>query len=68
MTEARFRKTFLLLLVIAISVGFLALLQPFLTTILLAAIFSGLAHPIYARMLSGRQRQPPAGRRRSPCC
>lgn len=51
MTEARFRKTFLLLLVIAISVGFLALLQPFLTTILLASIFSGLAHPIYARML-----------------
>ncbi len=51
MTEARFRKTFLLLLVVAISVGFLALLQPFLTTILLAAIFSGLAHPVYARML-----------------
>jgi predicted PurR-regulated permease PerM len=51
MTEARFRKTFLLVLVIAISLGFLALLEPFLTTILLAAIFSGLAHPVYARML-----------------
>jgi predicted PurR-regulated permease PerM len=52
MTEARFRKTFLLLLVIAISLGFLAMLQPFLTTILLAAIFSGLAHPLYSRILT----------------
>jgi predicted PurR-regulated permease PerM len=51
MTEARFRKTFLLLLVIAISVCFLAMLRPFLTTILLAAIFSGLAHPLYSRIL-----------------
>ena len=52
MTEARFRKTFLLLLVAAISIGFLSMLQPFLTTILLAAIFSGLAHPLYTRILS----------------
>ena len=51
MTEGRFRKTFLLLLVAAISVGFLTMLQPFLTTILLAAIFSGLAHPVYSRIL-----------------
>ncbi len=64
MTEARFRKTFLLLLVIAISLGFVAMLQPFLTTILLAAIFSGLAHPLYARISGLRQRQPPAGVRR----
>lgn len=51
MNEARFRKTFLLLLVIAMSVGFVLMLEPFLTTILLAAIFSGLAHPVYARIL-----------------
>jgi predicted PurR-regulated permease PerM len=51
MTEGRFRKTFLLLLVAAISIGFLVMLQPFLTTILLAAIFSGLAHPVYSRIL-----------------
>jgi predicted PurR-regulated permease PerM len=51
MTEARFRKTFLLLMVIVVSLGFLWMLRPFLTTILLAAIFSGLAHPLYARIL-----------------
>jgi predicted PurR-regulated permease PerM len=51
MTEARFRKTFLLLLVIAISLGFLLVLQPFLVTILLAAIFAGLTHPLYIRLL-----------------
>ena len=52
MTEARFRKTFLLLMVVAISIGFLTMLRPFLTTILLAAIFSGLAHPLYSRILT----------------
>jgi predicted PurR-regulated permease PerM len=51
MTESRFRKTFLLLLVAAVSIGFLSMLRPFLTTILLAAIFAGLAHPVYARIL-----------------
>ncbi|MPY89510.1 MAG: AI-2E family transporter [Luteitalea sp.] len=50
MTEERFRKTFLLLLVVAISVAFLALIQTFLLTILLAGIFAGVAHPIYLRL------------------
>ena len=50
MNEARFRKAFLLILVIAVSVSFVAMLRPFLTTILMAAIFAGLAHPIYERL------------------
>jgi predicted PurR-regulated permease PerM len=50
MTEERFRKTFLVLLVVAISIAFLALIQSFLLTILLAAIFAGVAHPIYLRL------------------
>jgi predicted PurR-regulated permease PerM len=58
MNEARFRKAFLLVLVVAISIGFLAMLWPFVTTILIAAIFSGLAYPLYARLnraLGGRR-------------
>src|SRR5262245_40142083 len=50
MTEDRFRKAFLLVLVIAVTVAFVAMLRPFLTTILIAAIFSGLVHPLYARL------------------
>jgi predicted PurR-regulated permease PerM len=58
MNEARFRKAFLLLLVVAISLSFVAMLRPFLTTILMAAIFAGLSHPIYQRVnavLGGRR-------------
>src|SRR5262245_56034456 len=47
----RFRKGFLIVLVVAISAAFTAMIQGFLMTILLAAIFSGLLHPIYARLL-----------------
>lgn len=47
MTETRFRQAFLLLLVAAISVAFVAMIRAFLLTILLAAIFAGLSYPIY---------------------
>jgi predicted PurR-regulated permease PerM len=61
MTEDRVRRTFLLALVVAISVAFVALLQSFLITILMAALFSGLAYPLYARLvLALRGRRPPA--------
>lgn len=53
-----FRKTFLILLVIAISAGFLWMIRPFLLTILLAALFSGVAYRGYRRMagaLGGRE-------------
>jgi predicted PurR-regulated permease PerM len=55
MTETRFRQAFLLLLVTAISVAFVAMIRAFLLTILLAAIFSGLSYPAYQWML-GRMR------------
>lgn len=47
MTETRFRQAFLLLLVAAISIAFVAMIRAFLLTILLAAIFAGLSYPIY---------------------
>lgn len=56
--DQRFHKSFLLVLVIGISIAFLAMIQTFLLTILVAAIFSGLAYPLYARLvraLGGRR-------------
>jgi predicted PurR-regulated permease PerM len=47
----RFRKPFLLVLAIGISIAFLAMIRTFLLTILVAAIFSGLAYPLYARLV-----------------
>ena len=48
MTDDRFRKAFLLALVIAVSVGFFLTIRSFLMTILVAAIFAGLAYPLYS--------------------
>lgn len=45
------RKRFLILLVVAISAVFVAMIQQFLMAILLAAIFSGMVHPLYRRLL-----------------
>ncbi len=47
----RFRRGFLLLMAVAISLLFLAMIRRFLTALLLAAILSGLAHPLYERLL-----------------
>jgi len=55
MTETRFRQAFLLLMVTAISVAFVAMIRAFLFTILLAAIFAGLSYPVYQGVL-GRLR------------
>jgi predicted PurR-regulated permease PerM len=52
-SEDRFRRVFLVMLVLSISAAFLWMVQSFLLTILLAAIFSGLLHPAY-RWLLGR--------------
>ena len=46
----RFRKGFLILLVIAISLIFFAMVRSFLMTMLLAAILSGMVHPLYRRL------------------
>jgi predicted PurR-regulated permease PerM len=51
MTETRFRQAFLLLLVVAISAAFIAMIRAFLLTILLAAIFAGLSYPVYRWLL-----------------
>jgi len=45
------RKRFLILLLVVISAVFAAMIQQFVMTILLAAIFSGMAHPLYRRLL-----------------
>src|SRR5262249_13971321 len=49
--DARFRKGFLLALVVGITAAFVFVIRDFLMTILVAAIFSGLAHPLYRRLL-----------------
>ena len=46
-----FRRAFLLLLVTGISLAFLAMIQSFLTALLLAAIFSALCQPLHSRLL-----------------
>src|SRR5688572_25029793 len=51
MTDGQFRKAFLLVLVVGITAAFVAMLQTFLLTILVAAIFAGLAYPVYSRLL-----------------
>ncbi len=51
MTETRYRQAFLLLLVAAISIAFVAMIRTFLLTILLAAIFTGLSYPMYQWLL-----------------
>src|SRR5262245_29433917 len=51
MTDTRLRQGFLLLLLVGISLAFVAMIQEFLLTILLAAIFSGLTYPVYCRLV-----------------
>jgi predicted PurR-regulated permease PerM len=48
--DARFRKGFLLALVVGITATFVFVISDFLMTIFVAAIFSGLAHPLYGRL------------------
>jgi predicted PurR-regulated permease PerM len=50
-TEDRFRRLFLLLMVAGISALFLAMIQGFLLTLLLAAVVAGLMRPVYLRVL-----------------
>jgi predicted PurR-regulated permease PerM len=60
MSQEKFNKGFVLLLLLFITAVFLAMILPFLMTILMAAIFSGLAWPLYRRLRRG------FGRRSSP--
>ncbi len=56
----RFRRTALILMVAGISVLFLLVIQRFILAVLLAAIFAGLAYPLYGwlvRRLGGRKKR-----------
>ena len=56
---AQFRRAFLILMVVLISILFLWMIRTFLITILLAALFSGVAyglHKRFARWFGGRER------------
>jgi len=58
-TDPRVRRGFLLVLLVAISATFVAMIRSFLLGILLAAIFSALASPLYQRierLVRGRRR------------
>jgi predicted PurR-regulated permease PerM len=59
MTDHRFKHAFLIAFVAVISAAFFAMVWMFALTVLLAAIFSGLSHPLFARLtaaLGGRSR------------
>src|SRR5262245_6265079 len=59
MSDARFRKGFLLALVVGITVAFVIVVRGFLMTIFAAALFAGVAHPLYRRLVvafGGRKR------------
>ncbi len=47
----RFRRGFLLVLALGISLIFVAMIRQFLTALLLAAILSGMLHPVYRRFV-----------------
>jgi predicted PurR-regulated permease PerM len=51
MNKENFSRTFVILLVVFISLMFVAMIRTFLMTILLAAIFSGISQPLYARLV-----------------
>jgi predicted PurR-regulated permease PerM len=49
--DERFRKAFLVALTIGITLLFLVMIRPLLVAVLLAAIFSAMAHPLYTALL-----------------
>jgi len=57
-TEDRFRKFFLILVVAGISTLFLFMIRGFLMTLLLAAILAGLMYPVYRVILRWVGRRP----------
>ena len=57
---ARFRKGFLITLVIGVSVAFFYVVSDFLLTAFMAAIFAGLARPLYLRLLNAFGGRRPA--------
>jgi len=50
-SKDRFRMGFVLLLTLAYTVAFLAMISGFFTALLLAAVFAGIVYPLYRRLL-----------------
>ena len=50
-SQEPFRKTFLMALTVGITLLFLFMIRRFLLSVLMAAIFSGMAHPLYSTLL-----------------
>ncbi len=50
-TPMQFRRTFLLLLVAGITLLFLRMIEQYIMTLLMAGIVTGMAHPLYRRIL-----------------
>ena len=46
----RFRRGFILALVIAVSLLFLLMVRPFIVALMVAALLAGLVYPIYDRL------------------
>ena len=57
----RFRRGFVLALVISITAAFLWMVWAFVMTTVLAAILAGLFHPLYRRLYAARRRARLAG-------
>ena len=48
--DDRFRRSFIIFLVVAVAVIFLGMIRDFLTALILAAVFSGLLYPLHTRL------------------
>jgi len=53
MSQKNFNKAFVVLLLLFITAVFMAMIWPFLMTIIMAAIFSGLTRPMYRGLKRG---------------
>ena len=51
-SATRFQRAFLLALAVGISILFFFVIQRFILAVLLAAVFAGLAYPLYTRLLA----------------
>jgi predicted PurR-regulated permease PerM len=49
----KFHRVFILVLAVVVSAVFLYMIRGFIVTVLMAAIFAGLAHPLYRGLLRG---------------
>ena len=48
--DDRFRKGFVLVMTVAFTIVFLAIISGFIEALLMAAVFSGILYPLYCRL------------------